>query len=422
MTQDEADHSPMHNVILQALGAVPQIKPMIGAHGVPLHPGDVLVLCSDGICNMVPDAKIAEVASRLPPQEACDTLIEAALEAGGHDNASLGIFSVRAAEETKRAPEPINTPHKNSDTGSARMTRMVGQYEIRDLLGEGGIGQVHAAFDTILQREVAMKSLRPELLSDANFVERFRSEATSLARLNHPNITTLYSLFPDGRNLYMVMELVRGTTLDSILEKRKVALDIRECLAIIAQAADGLDYAHSMGVIHRDIKPSNLIVSENGTLKIMDFGIARVRGSQRLTRSGSIVGTLAYMAPEQLRGEEGDDSCDLYSLAIVLYEMLSGAPPFNAASEYDLMQAQINQKPDRLTPKVAGLDHEDRECPAQGAVEETGPALSVDEGLQRRARRFHAADGCAENPAQRYAADRGPRSAGNAATRAEAAA
>jgi serine/threonine-protein kinase len=233
---------------------------------------------------------------------------------------------------------------------------MVGQYEIRDLLGEGGIGQVHAAYDTILQREVAMKSLRPELLSDANFVERFRSEATSLARLNHPNITTLYSLFPDGRNLYMVMELVRGSTLDSILEKRKVALDIRECLAIIAQAADGLDYAHSMGVIHRDIKPSNLIVSENGTLKIMDFGIARVRGSQRLTRSGSIVGTLAYMAPEQLRGEEGDDSCDLYSLAIVLYEMLSGAPPFNAASEYDLMQAQINQKPDRLTPKVPGLD------------------------------------------------------------------
>jgi serine/threonine protein kinase/TPR repeat protein len=236
------------------------------------------------------------------------------------------------------------------------MSQMIGQYEIRTLLGEGGIGQVHAAYDTILQREVAMKSLRPELLSDANFVERFRAEATSLARLNHPNITTLYSLFPDGRNLYMVMELVRGTTLDTILEKRKTSLNVRECLAIIAQAADGLEYAHSMGVIHRDIKPSNLIVSENGTLKIMDFGIARVRGSQRLTRSGSIVGTLAYMAPEQLRGEEGDDSCDLYSLAIVLYEMLSGSPPFNAASEYDLMQAQINQKPDRLTPKVQGLD------------------------------------------------------------------
>jgi serine/threonine-protein kinase len=111
-----------------------------------------------------------------------------------------------------------------------------------------------------------------------------------------------------------------------------------------------------MGVIHRDIKPSNLMVAENGVLKIMDFGIARVRGTQRLTRSGSIVGTLAYMAPEQLRGEEGDEACDLYSLAIVLYEMLTGTPPFSATSEYDLMQAQINQRPDRLIPRVPGLD------------------------------------------------------------------
>ena len=236
------------------------------------------------------------------------------------------------------------------------MTQTIGQYEIHDLLGEGGIGQVHAAFDTVLQREVAMKSLRPELLSDTNFVDRFRAEATSLARLNHPNITTLYSLIPDGKNLYMIMELVRGHTLDDILAKRNAPLDVRESLAIISQAADGLAYAHSMGVIHRDIKPSNLMVAENGVLKIMDFGIARVRGTQRLTRSGSIVGTLAYMAPEQLRGEEGDEACDLYSLAIVLYEMLTGTPPFSANSEYDLMQAQINQKPDRLISRVPGLN------------------------------------------------------------------
>jgi eukaryotic-like serine/threonine-protein kinase len=236
------------------------------------------------------------------------------------------------------------------------MNKAIGQYEIRDLLGEGGIGQVHAAYDTVLQREVALKSLRPELLSDTNFVERFRAEATSLARLNHPNITTIYSLIPDGKNLYMVMELVRGHTLDDVLKERKGPIAVRESLAIIAQAADGLGYAHSMGVIHRDIKPSNLMIAENGVLKIMDFGIARMRGSQRLTRSGSIVGTLAYMAPEQLRGEEGDETCDLYSLAIVLYEMLSGSPPFSAASEYDLMQAQINQRPSRLIGRVPGLD------------------------------------------------------------------
>jgi serine/threonine-protein kinase len=235
------------------------------------------------------------------------------------------------------------------------MTKTIGQYEIGELLGEGGLGQVHAAFDTVLQREVAVKSLRPELLNDTNFVERFRVEATSLARLNHPNITTIYSLIPDGKNLYMVMERVRGHTLDEILQKRKAPIDSRESLAIIAQAADGLAYAHSMGVIHRDIKPANLMIAENGVLKIMDFGIARVRGSQRLTRTGSIVGTLAYMAPEQLRGEEGDEASDLYSLAIVLYEMLSGSPPFSATSEYDLMQAQINARPERLIPRVPGL-------------------------------------------------------------------
>jgi|GEM_PF-1229637 len=236
------------------------------------------------------------------------------------------------------------------------MNKAIGQYEIGELLGAGGIGQVHAAFDTVLQRDVALKSLRPELLSDTNFVERFRAEATSLARLNHPNITTIYSLIPDDKNLYMVMELVRGHTLDDVLKERNAPIPTRESLAIIAQAADGLAYAHSMGVIHRDIKPSNLMIAENGVLKIMDFGIARMRGSQRLTRSGSIVGTLAYMAPEQLRGEEGDETCDLYSLAIVLYEMLSGKPPFSATSEYDLMQAQINQRPDRLIPRVPGLE------------------------------------------------------------------
>ena len=233
---------------------------------------------------------------------------------------------------------------------------VIGHYQVKELLGEGGIGQVHAGFDTILEREVAIKSLRPELLNDKNFVDRFRGEATSLARLNHPNITTLYSLLPEGRNLYMIMELVRGDTLDALLKKRNGPFGIRESLAIIAQAGDGLAYAHGMGVIHRDIKPANLMITDSGLLKIMDFGIARVRGSQRLTRDGSMVGTLAYMAPEQLRGDPGDERSDLYSLAIVLYEMLSGSTPFEAESDYDLMQAHMHAKPQRLVSRVPGLD------------------------------------------------------------------
>jgi eukaryotic-like serine/threonine-protein kinase len=232
----------------------------------------------------------------------------------------------------------------------------IGQYEIGELLGEGGIGQVHAAFDTVLKREVAIKSLRPEMLRDASSVARFRSEATSLARLNHPNVTTVHALVEDGATLYIVMERVRGETVQDLLLRRKGPLRIEQSLAVIGQAAEGLSYAHSMGVIHRDIKPANLMVTRDGLVKIMDFGIARARGSQRLTRDGSIIGTLAYMAPEQLRGEAGDERSDLYSLAVVLYEMLSGSAPFSAATEYDLMQAQLHARPRRLSSLVPGID------------------------------------------------------------------
>jgi eukaryotic-like serine/threonine-protein kinase len=236
------------------------------------------------------------------------------------------------------------------------MSMMIGQYEVLELLGEGGIGQVHVARDTVLGREVAIKSLRPELLNDTSFVERFRAEATNLARLNHPNITTLYTLLAEGKQLYMVMELVHGRTLETILRERHGPFAQREAIAIISQASEGLSYAHGMGVIHRDIKPANMIITGSGLLKIMDFGIARVQGSQRLTRDGTIVGTLAYMAPEQLRAEEVDARADLYSLAIVFYEMLSGTVPFTAASDYDLMRAQIHTSPERLAHRVTGLD------------------------------------------------------------------
>lgn len=233
---------------------------------------------------------------------------------------------------------------------------MIGQYEIRELLGAGGIGQVHAAFDTQLEREVAIKSLRPELLNDKSFVDRFHAEAKSLARLDHPNITRLYSLHADGSHLNLVMECVRGETLEDLLKKRGGRLSARECLAIIAQVADGLSYAHSLGIVHRDIKPANLMITAAGVVKIMDFGIARVRGSQRLTRDGGVIGTLAYMAPEQLRGEETDGRSDLYSTAIMVYEMLSGAVPFQSDTDYGLMQAHINDRPPRLSTKMAGLD------------------------------------------------------------------
>src|SRR5689334_5371413 len=188
--------------------------------------------------------------------------------------------------------------------------KRIGQFEIVELLGEGGIGQVYTARDTVLDRLVAIKSLRAELTNDTSFVARFRAEAKNLALLSHPNITTLYTLLEEDGSLYMVMELVRGRTLETILSERGAPFTVQEALAVIAQAADGLAYAHEMGIVHRDIKPANLILTNTGLLKIMDFGIARAQGQQRMTRDGSIVGTLAYMSPEQCRGQEVDGRTD----------------------------------------------------------------------------------------------------------------
>jgi serine/threonine-protein kinase len=233
--------------------------------------------------------------------------------------------------------------------------RRIGQFEVQELLGEGGIGQVYAARDTVLDRMVAIKSLRAELLSDKSFVARFRGEAKNLALLSHPNITTLYTLLEEGGSLYMIMEMVRGQTLEAILEQRGAPFTTQEALAIIAQAADGLSYAHEMGIVHRDIKPANLILTNTGLLKIMDFGIARAQGTQRMTRDGSIVGTLAYMSPEQCRGQEVDGRTDQYSLGIVLYEMLTGKVPFEATTDYELMQAHINSPPEWPSRRVPGI-------------------------------------------------------------------
>ncbi|MFY9553780.1 MAG: protein kinase [Blastocatellia bacterium] len=222
---------------------------------------------------------------------------------------------------------------------------LVGSYKITDKIGEGGMGAVFRGIDVMLEREVAVKMLRPELSRQPDIVERFRSEAVTLAKLNHPNIATLYSFLRQGEDFFMVMEFVRGETLDGLI-RRSGAMRCERAIALFCQALEGIDHAHKMGIIHRDIKPANIMMTESGTLKVMDFGIARVLGSARMTKQGNIVGTIEYMSPEQVRGLETDARSDLYSLGILLYEMLTGRVPFSSDSEYDLMKMQIEHAPE----------------------------------------------------------------------------
>jgi serine/threonine protein kinase len=225
--------------------------------------------------------------------------------------------------------------------------KTVGKYRIVERLGRGGMGTVYKAIDETLDREVAIKVLNADL-GDTDILKRFRAEAVTLARLNHPGIATLYELYRDDDDLLMVMEFVRGETVHELSE-RLGALAAPQAAHLAMQVLDALSHAHRAGVVHRDLKPANLMITEMGVVKVMDFGIARVLGTEHFTQGGYMMGTPAYMAPEQVLGGEIDGRADLYAVGVVLYRLLSGQLPFSADTAIAMVQKQVNESPIPIT-------------------------------------------------------------------------
>jgi serine/threonine protein kinase len=224
-----------------------------------------------------------------------------------------------------------------------------GRYRLERRLGVGGMATVQLAFDTRLERNVAVKLLAEHLAEDANFVSRFRREALAAARLVHPNIVQVFDFGLDEathRN-FIVMEFVDGESCAEMLREHG-SLPVGEAVEILAQSCRGLDYAHRNGVVHRDVKPGNLLRSREGMVKLADFGIAKAAEDSDITKVGSVLGTAAYLAPEQARGEAAGPASDLYALGVVAYQLLAGRLPYDAGSLTDLARLQESGPPPRL--------------------------------------------------------------------------
>lgn len=223
----------------------------------------------------------------------------------------------------------------------------IDNYKIIEKIGEGGMGEVYKGIDTMLEREVAIKMLRADLSRREDIVERFRTEAIALGRLNHTHIATVYNFGRYADQYYMAMEFVPGETLERHINRRRV-IPWREAVDYAIQVLQGLAQAHQAGVIHRDIKPGNIIVTPDKQLKLLDFGIARILQTARLTKTRHTIGTPEYMSPEQHLGKDVDARSDIYAVGMLLYEMLLGALPFKSDTEYVLVKTIIEKKPASL--------------------------------------------------------------------------
>ena len=268
------------------------------------------------------------------------------------------------------------------------------RYRVERSVGRGGMAEVFLAHDLLLDRPVALKVLFPEYANDPNFVERFRREAQSAAGLTHPNIVAVYDWGKVNNTYFIAMEFVQGRTLASIL-KEKLRLTARQACDVAVDVASALGFAHENGVVHRDIKPGNILIGSTGQVKVADFGIARALGSaveEGLTQTGSVMGTATYLSPEQAQGSQPDPRSDIYSLGVMMYEMVAGRAPFIGDNAVGVAYQQVHGVPPALSEFVSDTPREFEaivaKCMAKSAERRYVNASALRDDL----RRFSAGD------------------------------
>ncbi|NLA77203.1 MAG: serine/threonine protein kinase, partial [Clostridiales bacterium] len=226
--------------------------------------------------------------------------------------------------------------------------RLDGRYEIKDIIGVGGMAVVYKAYDNIDDRIVAVKVLKEEFLANEEFRRRFKNESKAIAVLSHPNIVKVYDVSFGDKLQYIVMEYIEGITLKEYIEQQKI-INWKEAVHFVVQILRALQHAHDKGIVHRDIKPQNIMLLQNGNIKVTDFGIARFSRGETRTMTENAIGSVHYISPEQARGEITDDKADIYSVGVVLYEMITGRLPFESDSAVSVAIMQVQS--DAVRPR-----------------------------------------------------------------------
>ena len=298
----------------------------------------------------------------------------------------------------QKKPIPVSVT-RTLETPSEELKRgetFAGRYEIIEKLGMGGMGQVFRAYDQKLEEEVALKFLRPEIAADKKKINRFKNEIKIARKIAHRNVCRMYDLNEEGETSFITMEYVLGEDLKSVI-RRMERLTIGKALSIVGQVAEGLSEAHKLGIVHRDLKPANIMIDDEGNAKIMDFGIARSLETKGMTGEGVIIGTPEYMSPEQVEGKETDRRSDIYSLGVILYEMVTGREPFEGDSPLSVAIKHKNevaqepkklndQIPEDLSRMILKCMEKEREQRYQSVEEILSELMNIEKGLPTTAK------------------------------------
>jgi serine/threonine-protein kinase len=367
MLERQAMASPKRSELTRNLGVEPICQPDFSTQ--LLSHGDFVLQCTDGLHTCVLDEEMREIVARSHPYDACKELLALAQKRGSDDNISLQLIEVRNWEQvaqTARNALGADAPPRKAVVAAAAAaagtgepsagTVLDGRFELTDLVARSNMAQIFRARDRKTGQMVAIKVPLIAQDSDVAGFERFQREEEIGSTLNHPAVLKVIKVEEAKSRPYLVMEFLEGNSLAEVISKRK-GLSEGEGIAYAVAICDALEYLHANGIVHRDLKPQNIMVCSDGSLRLFDFGIARVEKARRLTFAGltPTLGTPDYISPEQVRGKRGDYRSDVYSLGAILYEMVTGSTPFEGESPYVVMNARVTGDPEaprKLKPEL----------------------------------------------------------------------